>query len=263
MNRLNKSQQNVVVSLRSIIGNGVPDRVLIEMLTKARWNQEQVMEDFFAQGLDQKYGGVPSMYTASGGGPASENNIKTLFSKFSNQANRPTMDQDGLISFFTALKVDMEDPVTLIVTYAMGVKDVNRIEYSMFKKGCETFNADSVDKWIRIIPDLKKDLIKNTKLHREVYEFSYVFSCEAGLKTLDKEVAVALWPMFLKDRCEFLQIWINFIESNPIKIVKKDEWNMFYEMVAETKGSFKNYKDEGCWPLLFDEFVEYYAKNGK
>ena len=56
---------------------------------------------------------------------------------------------------------------------------------------------------------------------------------------------------------------MKFIETSPIKIVKKDEWNMFYEMVAETKGSFKNYKDEGCWPLIFDEFVEYYAKNGK
>ena len=58
-------------------------------------------------------------------------------------------------------------------------------------------------------------------------------------------------------------MWLKFIEENPIKIVKKDEWNMFYEMVIETQGNFKNYKDEGCWPLLFDEFVEFYEKHGK
>lgn len=38
---------------------------------------------------------------------------------------------------------------------------------------------------------------------------------------------------------------------------------MFYEMVSDTKGIFENYKDEGCWPLLFDEFVEYYEKKVK
>ena len=45
------------------------------MLTKARWNSDQVMEEFFTLGLDQKYGGAPSMYSASGGQPANEGNI--------------------------------------------------------------------------------------------------------------------------------------------------------------------------------------------
>ena len=52
MQRLNSNQKNVIAGLRGILGNGVPDRVLIEMLTKARWNQDQVMEEFFTQGLD-------------------------------------------------------------------------------------------------------------------------------------------------------------------------------------------------------------------
>ena len=157
----------------------------------------------------------------------------------------------------------MEDPVTLVIAYAMGVKESSRIEYSMFKKGCDTLNADTLDKWYKVVPDLKKDFAKNMKLHKEVYEFAYTFSCEPGLKTIDKEMACALWPMFLNDRCSFLKLWLKFIEENPIKIVKKDEWNMFYEMVMETKGNFNNYKDEGCWPLLFDEFVEFFAKHGK
>ena len=76
-------------------------------------------------------------------------------------------------------------------------------------------------------------------------------------------MAIALWPMFLHDKCQFLSHWIAFIEANPIKIVKKDEWNMFYEMVTDTKGIFDNYKDEGCWPIMFDDFVEYYEKKVK
>lgn len=163
------------------------------------------MEEFFTLGLDQKYGGPPSMYTASGGGPVNEGNIQNLFSKFcSSGSQKPFMDQDGLTAFFDSMKVEMEDPVTLVIVHAMGVKESSRIEYSMFKKGCEALNADTIEKWYKVIPDLKKDFAKNPKLHKEVYEFAYVFSCEPGLKTIDKEMACALWPMFLNDRCQFL-----------------------------------------------------------
>jgi DCN1-like protein 1/2 len=141
------------------------------------------------------------MYGASAGGSANEQNIKTLFSNFANKNNKPFIDQDGLTCFFEAINVEMEDPVTLVIAYSMGVKESSKIEYSMFKKGCDTFNADSIEKWVKIIPDLKKDFKKNLKLHKEVYEFAYVFSCEPGLKTIDKDIAIALWPMFLSDRC--------------------------------------------------------------
>ena len=111
------------------------------------------------------------------------------------------MDQDGLTGFFEAIKVEMEDPVTLVIAHAMGVKESSRIEYSMFQKGCKALNADSVEKWQRLIPALRNDFASNSKLHKEVYEFAYVFSCEPGLKTIDKEMACALWPMFLQDKC--------------------------------------------------------------
>ena len=42
------------------------------------------------------------------------------------------MDQDGLTGFFEAIKVEMEDPVTLVIAHAMGVKESSKIEYSMF-----------------------------------------------------------------------------------------------------------------------------------
>ena len=57
------------------MGNGVPDAVLVDLGTKSRWNIDQAMDEFYSKGYDQKYGGAPSMYSASGGGPANEGNI--------------------------------------------------------------------------------------------------------------------------------------------------------------------------------------------
>jgi hypothetical protein len=93
----------------------------------------------------------------------------------------------------------------------------------MFKKGCEQFKVDSIQKWVSILPNLRKDLYNNSKLSREVYDFAFIFSLAPGIKVLDREIAVILWPILVKN-CKFLDIWIQFIESLNIKIVKKDEW---------------------------------------
>jgi hypothetical protein len=38
---------------------------------------------------------------------------------------------------------------------------------------------------------------------------------------------------------------------------------MFYQLVEQTGGDFSKYVDDGCWPILFDDFVEFYGKNKK
>ena len=199
------------------------------------------------------------MYTASAGSSVSETNMKTLFSKYSTSSG--IIDGEGVEKFFEDIKVDMMDPVTLVIMHSMGVQESGKIEQKMFKKGCEQFKADTPQKWASIVPDLKKDLAKNAKLNREVYDFAFLFSLVPGIKVLDKEIAIILWPILLK--CKFLDIWIQFIESLDRKIVKKDEWQMFYTLVQQTGGDFANYVDDGCWPTLFDDFVEFYGKHKK
>ena len=52
--------------------------------------------------------------------------------------------------------------------------------------------------------------------------------------------------------------WLAFLtEEKKIEIVKKDQWEMFYELVKATKGNFKNFVDDGCWSSTIDEFCEY------
>ena len=52
------------------------------------------------------------------------------------------------------------------------------------------------------------------------------------MKNIDKDFAVALWPILIGDKCKFMKLWIAFLEdeNGPCKdkkIVKKDEWGMF------------------------------------
>lgn len=75
------------------------------------------------------------MYTASAGQSVSESNIKSLFSKYATSSG--IIDGEGIEKFFEDMKVDMMDPVTLVIMHSMGVQESSKIEYTMFKKGCE------------------------------------------------------------------------------------------------------------------------------
>ena len=67
--------------------------------------------------------------------------------------------------------------------------------------------------------------------------------------------------MFLGKKCKFMDTWCRFLQekkaNKSLIVVPKDVWDMFYELVKSTKGDLKNFEDDGAWPTLFDEFVNF------
>ena len=77
------------------------------------------------------------MYTASANANVSETTVKALFGKYATSSG--IIDGEGIEKFFEDINADMMDVVTLVIMNAMGVKESSKIEYTMFKKGCEQF----------------------------------------------------------------------------------------------------------------------------
>lgn len=73
-----------------------------------------------------------------------------------------------------------------------------------FKKGCQAINVDTELKWQQIVPKLQQDLKKNAELFDKIYEFAFEYYWVSGYKNIEKEYAIALWPLLLGDKCKFL-----------------------------------------------------------
>lgn len=127
---------------------------------------------------------------------------------------------------------------------------------------CDELKVDSQSSLKGRIASLRTNLNNDQELFGKVYNFTFGYYREAGFTNCSKDIAVALWPIFFKDKCQFLDSWIDFIEkraekeNKEVSIIKKDEWEMFYELIVKTKGNIKNFVDDGCWPSLIDEFME-------
>lgn len=57
-----------------------------------------------------------------------------------------------------------------------------------------------------------------------------------------------------------MKLWVEFFkgEKKDQLVISKDTWNMLLELIESTKGDFANYVDDGAWPVLIDQFNEFY-----
>ena len=165
------------------------------------------------------------------------------------------MDTDDVISFFGQLGVDLEDPVTLVVSCYFKAKRMGEYAKSEFVQGMVALSCDSLDKLRDKVPELRKELRTNLQ---EVYKFTFSFSLDPGCKSLALAPAVELWKILLGPlKSRLVGLWLEYLVEvkKPVSI-SKDTWNMFFLFEGATREQgLEGYNEEDAWPLLIDEFV--------
>ena len=169
------------------------------------------------------------------------------------------MPQDGIEKFYADLGVNPEtDVVVILISQKMGAECMGEYKLDEFQKGCQELNCSSIANFKSALPRLYKEL-QNETVFKNLYLYTYGYALEKGYKSVDKEIAIALWELLMASQCQFFQKWIEFVtnKKSDLKAINKDTWDQFYDFVTQTKGDLANFVDDGCWPSLVDEFMEF------
>ena len=81
-------------------------------MAQAKWDTNSAVETFFEKGYAEKY-----VASSSSAGAVSETNIKTLFKSYAGKG--ANIENEGIMKFYDDLKVDVEDPLTLLISMKM------------------------------------------------------------------------------------------------------------------------------------------------
>lgn len=97
---------------------------------------------------------------------------------------------------------------------------------------------------------------------REFFKFVFQFSREGTNKTLEKELVVGVLPIVLDlNRAPHLDHFLNFLQTSSRPRINSDEWNSFLLFNQQVAADLSDYDENGAWPILLDEYVEWRKEN--
>ena len=199
---------------------------------------------------------------ARGGGAYNEANAQQIFNGFKtkDENGQDIMDQDGIESFMQQIGVDAAtDIVAIVISKYMGAEYMGEYKWSEFNKGCRDLNCDSIASWTAVVPRLREE-IKNDSKFAEMYKYTFNLAKEKDKRNVDVDLACDLWDLLIGAKCQFLAQWKDFVigkrDRGEQLVVTRDTWDLFFDLVKQTRGNIANFEDDGAWPSMIDQFVE-------
>jgi Cullin binding len=161
-----------------------------------------------------------------------------------------------------------EDIRILVLLWKMGCGSEKPAQISKqeWMQGCAKLEVDSWEKLQKLVPSLDTGFLEQTPF-KDFYKFCFQFNRQGTHKTLDKELAIALMKLVLKDSNRIpahrLDTFCSFLQASAHSHITLDEWTLFLDFCFEyTSDDLSSYDEStSAWPVLFDEYVEYIEKN--
>lgn len=183
-----------------------------------------------------------------------------LFEKYYD-AREDAIEVEGIEQLCIDLEVEPADVVMLVIAWKLGCETLCRITRSEWIAGWSQLNCDSIEKMIDLLPELRA-YVNDPDSFKSLYLFTFGYAKDANAKSLALELAIGYWQLLFTDKFKYLAEWKTFMQTRYKNAVSRDTWNLFLDFTRSinTPDDFKKHDLLGAWPVVVDNFVEWYLE---
>jgi DCN1-like protein 1/2 len=180
--------------------------------------------------------------------------------------------------YLNDLNVALDEPVVLALSDFLSCPTLGEFTRENFITGWSDASKesskplDTLAKQAAYLTTLRKQLKTDPVYFKKIYRASFQFAKPEGQRSVPSDAAVEFWRMFFQastggidwksptsPKTPWLDLWIEFYNSQHKRPVNKDLWNMVGELMLKTierdGEKLEWYKEDGAWPMAIDEFI--------
>ncbi|RWS28267.1 hypothetical protein B4U80_11079, partial [Leptotrombidium deliense] len=190
----------------------------------------------------------------------SQKKCTALFNDYASTEDPDIIGPEGVERFCKDIGVEPENLVTLVLAWKMDAKQMGYFTLKEWIKGLSDLQCDTVAK-IRSKIEYLKSLLNDAHIFKSIYRYSFDFAKDKDQRSMDIETAKGMLQLLLGKQWPLYPFFHQFLEQSKYKVLNKDQWCNVLEFSRSITSDLRNYDEDGAWPVLLDEFVEWYRKH--
>lgn len=214
-------------------------------------------------------GKKPSGGSEKGSGAAPSSAwFETLFDTYKDEAEQ-SICPEGVERLCQALELDPSDVLVLVFAWKLGAKRMGYFLREEWLAGGVSFSrVASMSELRERLKKIHESTMRDAGELRGLHSFTHKF-CREDERVRNVETPSAIIMLQLLHGQSFaahINSMSAFLEKNATvqkRGVSHDEWMMMLEFCREVDPDCSNYQDDGAWPVLLDDYVEWYQENSK
>jgi len=238
------------------------EQTAIFCLSQHDWKLELASDAYF-QNPDNYWresSSSPQTHKHSSHSPATmadRKKIDQLFNKYRDPNESDKITADGTLKMLQDLKLSPDNRLVLIMVWKM--KAATQCEFSReeFQCGLLELGVDSIDKLRNKLAIVEAETSKDPGKFRDLYVFSFAYAKNPTQKGIELDMAIPYWHILLHGRFPLLNLWTQFLTEQHKRSIPRDTWVLLLDFCQTISPDLSNYDEEGAWPVLIDDFVEW------
>ncbi|MEE6514661.1 hypothetical protein FKM82_022965 [Ascaphus truei] len=161
--------------------------------------------------------------------------------------------------FCEDIGVEPENVVMLVLAWKLDAQNMGYFTLQEWLKGMTSLQCDATEK-LRNSLDYLRSLLNEPTNFKLIYRYAFDFAREKDQRSLDMNTAKCMLGLLLGKAWPLFPVFNQFLEQSKYKVINKDQWCNVLEFSRTINLDLGNYDEDGAWPVLLDEFVEWYKE---
>ncbi|XP_060588995.1 DCN1-like protein 5 [Ruditapes philippinarum] len=164
---------------------------------------------------------------------------------------------EGMEKFCEDIGVEPENIVMLSLAYKLDAKSMGFFTLAEWLKGMSELQADCTNKVQQKLEYLR-NLLEDPVQFKNIYRYAFDFARDKDQRSMDMDTAKAMLTLLLGKKWPLFPNFHQYLDQSKYKVINKDQWCNILEFSRSIFPDLTNYDEDGAWPVLLDEFVDWF-----